>query len=77
MFHNISTYLINNIRPFAKYASGGSEINCRCPYCGDSIDQRKGHLYIKNVPGHVFQFYCQKCNTSGYIKLFSAGLTIL
>ena len=42
-------FLLNNIKPFAKSASGGKVINCRCFYCPDSKDQRKGHFYI-SVP---------------------------
>ena len=39
-------YLLTHIKPWAKPASGGRVINCRCPYCADSKDPRKGHFYI-------------------------------
>lgn len=62
-------YLLQNIRPWAKEASGGREINCRCFYCADSNNRKSGHMYIK-VPqsqNDVSTFYCQKCKTTGIV----------
>lgn len=42
-----------------------SELTTRCPYCGDSEDQSHAHLYIQTVS--PFSFYCQRCNTKGYL----------
>lgn len=63
------TYLLQNIQPWAKEASGGREINCRCFYCPDSKDRRKGHMYIKipQTSNDVSTFYCQKCKTAGVV----------
>lgn len=72
-------FLINNIKPFAKSASGGKVINCRCFYCPDSKDQRKGHFYI-SVPNDdktPSLFYCQKCHSKGIVtsgKLIEWGV---
>lgn len=71
---NISEYknfLLQNIQPWAKEASGGREINCRCFYCPDSKTRSKGHMYIK-IPqseNDISTFYCQKCKTTGIVKL--------
>lgn len=59
-------FLINNI-PGARYASGERVILMRCPFCGDSDDPRKAHLYILLNTGsdyNVITCYCQKCKTS-------------
>ena len=55
--------------PSARYASGGSEILCRCFYCPDSSDMTSAHFYIKIPKSNkeVSKFYCHKCNTSGYV----------
>lgn len=62
-------FLLQNIQPWAKEASGGREINCRCFYCPDSKTKSKGHMYIK-IPqseNDVSTFYCQKCKTTGIV----------
>lgn len=63
-------FLKSSIIPFAKDASGKTEINCRCFYCADSKDIRKGHFYINcdfsdDKPPW---FYCQKCHTTGVVS---------
>lgn len=62
-------HLLQNIKPWAKEASGGKEINCRCFYCSDSKTYSKGHMYIKipQTENDVSTFYCQKCKTSGIV----------
>lgn len=50
-----------------KLNSAGTEINIRCPYCGDSIkDPYKGHLYISTKPPYFY--YCQRCNSTGRVN---------
>lgn len=62
-------FLLRNIQPWAKEASGGREINCRCFYCADSKTRSKGHMYIKipRTENDVSTFYCQKCKTAGIV----------
>ena len=67
--NDYKTFLLNTIQPWAKEASGGREINCRCFYCPDSKTRSKGHMYIK-IPqseNDVSTFYCQKCKTTGIV----------
>ena len=62
-------YLLSSIKPFAKTASGGKEINCRCFYCPDSRSYNKGHFYIK-IPyskDEPSTYYCQKCHAKGIV----------
>ena len=71
-------FLTSRIKPFAKLASGRKENNCRCFYCADSSNQRKGHFYI-SVPkeDEPSYFYCQKCHTQGVVtnnKLIEWGI---
>lgn len=67
---NYKNYLLQTIKPWAKLASGGREINCRCFYCADSKNRNSGHMYIK-IPqsdNDISVFYCQKCKTTGVIN---------
>ena len=71
-------FLLSNIKPFANMAGGRKEINCRCFYCADSSNMRKGHFYI-SVPSEdePSYFYCQKCHAKGIVtndKLIEWGL---
>lgn len=71
-------FLLNNIKPFAKIVSGRKEVNCRCFYCADSSNMRKGHFYI-SVPkeDEPSYFYCQKCHSQGIVtndKLIEWGI---
>ena len=68
---NINEYrqfLLANIKPWAKPASGGKVINCRCFYCRDSDDINHGHFYI-SMPSNKkpSQYYCHKCKVSGMV----------
>ncbi|MEM3859150.1 MAG: hypothetical protein QW478_07045 [Candidatus Micrarchaeaceae archaeon] len=49
----------------------GNELIIRCPYCGDSSNPNKQHLYVKTVTDELsFPFHCFRCDTSGnLIKL--------
>ena len=43
-----------------------TELEIRCPYCGDSIKHfNKGHLYLTTSPPYLYR--CVKCETSGYV----------
>ena len=71
-------FLISHIKPFAIPVSGRKEVNCRCFYCADSSNIRKGHFYI-SVPkeDEPSYFYCQKCHTQGIVtndKLIDWGI---
>lgn len=71
-------FLTSNIKPFAIPVSGRKEVNCRCFYCADSSNQRKGHFYI-SVPkeDEPSCFYCQKCHAQGIVtndKLIEWGI---
>lgn len=50
----------------AYFNSDRSELQVRCPYCGDSIkDKTHAHLYVSMQKPH--SFYCQKCSSSGVL----------
>lgn len=56
--------MIKSINPNARPVSGNSEMLIRCPFCGDSDNQRHAHLYIK-IPKMVdeLSFYeCKRAN---------------
>lgn len=64
-----SDFLLSGIKPWAKLASGGNEVNCRCFYCQDSSNTFNGHFYI-SIPKddtEYSQFYCQKCKAKGIV----------
>ena len=65
---NYKNFLLSNI-PSAKPVAGGREINCRCMYCGDSVNKNKGHFYI-SLPkddGELSFFNCFKCPAQGIV----------
>lgn len=71
-------FLLDHIKPVARSASGGTEINCRCFYCPDSKDPTHAHMYISiprdNKPS---QYYCMKCSAHGLVtheRLLEWGL---
>lgn len=71
-------FLTSHIKPFANPVSGRKEVNCRCFYCADSSNPRKGHFYI-SVPkeDEPSYFYCQKCHCQGIVtndKLIEWGI---
>ena len=58
---------LNSRMSNAKFASGRKFINCRCPMCGDSVNPKSAHLYIR-IPwdnNSVSWYYCHKCISSG------------
>lgn len=56
-------YLKKNL-PVCKMTLNKQEFSIRCPFCGDSIkDKRSSHFYISNYKPHLF--HCFKCETSG------------
>lgn len=71
-------FLTSHIKPFAYPVAGRREVNCRCFYCADSSNMRKGHFYI-SVPkeDEPSFFYCQKCRSHGIVtndKLMEWGI---
>lgn len=71
-------FLTSHIKPFAHPVAGRKEVNCRCFYCADSSNMRKGHFYI-SVPkeDEPSYFYCQKCHAQGIVtndKLIEWGI---
>ena len=61
--------MIRTIRPELRVASGGREINIRCPFCGDSKNLRHAHFYI-SVPqtqDELSFYHCKLCSTHGII----------
>lgn len=71
-------YLISHIKPFARSASGGRVITCRCFYCPDSDTPSHSHFYISIPDGKSPSlFYCQKCHAKGMVtpsKLLEWGI---
>lgn len=74
MYNLTGQNFINRMRSFypnLKVASGGSEVVCRCPYCGDSKDPKHAHLYI-SVPQNeeeISQYHCKKCPAHGVVDV--------
>lgn len=74
MYNLTGQNFINRIRSFypnLKVASGGSEVVCRCPFCGDSKDPKHAHLYI-SVPQSeedLSQYHCKKCPAHGVVDV--------
>ncbi|MDD3121970.1 MAG: hypothetical protein PHC62_00475 [Candidatus Izemoplasmatales bacterium] len=72
-------YLKDNLKPWARDAGGYKEILTRCPYCPDSKDPNKGHMYISVPFDEKLSFFnCAKCNTHGVLtptKLIEWGIT--
>lgn len=48
---------------------GSGELRTRCPFCGDSTNLQKGHLYIKIDPDtdDGICYNCFKCPAGGYM----------
>ena len=46
------------------------EYRTRCPYCGDSLNENTGHLYIRIDPDDNLPivFHCFKCEESGVLR---------
>lgn len=63
----IREFLLNNI-PNSKLSSGNKEIQTRCIFCGDSMDIKSKHLYIR-IPTktEIGLYNCFKCNESGIV----------
>lgn len=54
----------------AHFASGKRQINCRCPDCGDSINQQSAHMYIRVPRPEELKpslYYCHKCGYRGLL----------
>lgn len=72
MFNYVGDKFISMVKSFyptAKSASGGREVQVRCPFCGDSRDPRHGHFYI-SVPrsqDELSFYHCKKCPNHGIL----------
>lgn len=46
------------------------EYRTRCPFCGDSVNERTGHLYMRINPDDNFPivYHCFKCEEKGVLK---------
>ncbi len=53
-----------------KSATNGQWL-ARCPFCGDSSNERHGHLYLKPATG---EYRCHKCGDGGFTIGFYAKL---
>ena len=60
----------DSIPGICKPASGGKEIVCRCPYCGDSKNLKHAHLYISvpMSPEDLPMYHCKKCPAHGVLS---------
>jgi hypothetical protein len=69
---DLKSLLISSIKKHIKpsYFNGAkTELSIRCPYCGDSIKStRSAHLYIELNNDVCFNYYCQRCNTTGIVN---------
>ena len=65
-FINMIKSSIQNARDVA----GGTEILTRCPYCGDSMNQRNAHFYISvpSNPDEISFYDCKKCSAQGILN---------
>lgn len=74
MYNLTGQNFINRIRSFypnLKVASGGSEVVCRCPFCGDSKDLKHAHLYL-SVPQNEEElsfYHCKRCPAHGVVDI--------
>lgn len=74
MYNLTGQNFINRIRSFypnLKVASGGSEVVCRCPFCGDSKDLKHAHLYL-SVPQNeedLSMYHCKRCPAHGVVDI--------
>ena len=62
--------MIKSSIPNARDVAGQTEILTRCPFCGDSTNQRNAHFYI-SVPSNEDEvsFYdCKKCPAHGILN---------
>ena len=66
LIDELQKYLLSEKR-VAYFNSNKGELTVRCPYCGDSVkNSNHGHMYISvEAP---FSFYCQRCETKGYLN---------
>lgn len=74
MYDLISQNFINRFKlfyPNIKTASGGTELVCRCPFCGDSKDPNHAHLYISvpNSEEDLSFYHCKKCPSHGVVDI--------
>lgn len=54
-----------NLQSLTFIRQAGDEKIYRCPFCGDSQNPSKGHLYVNLQKG---VYYCHKCHKGGTVK---------
>lgn len=63
--------LIENIRNATSYYRQvtDEEHLTRCPFCGDSINPNKGHMYMHIILDDMspIQYHCARCGEGGYL----------
>jgi hypothetical protein len=66
VIHELYTTL-KNLGRTVYFNTGKTELNTRCPYCGDSIkDKTHAHLYIEVKEPH--RYFCQRCDSRGILN---------
>lgn len=67
----IKLQLIANIRNATSYYRQVTDVEhlTRCPFCGDSVNPNKGHMYMHIVLDDTspIQYHCARCGEGGYL----------
>ena len=61
--------MIRSIYPNLKTGSGNTEIIIRCPFCGDSRNQRHAHFYmsVPQTQEEISLYHCKLCSNHGIV----------
>ena len=65
-FNLYREFLLNNL-PFAKVASGRSEVICKCMYCPDNGSHHHMYISIPKNQGEPSKYNCFKCGSKGWV----------
>lgn len=65
-FNAYRDFLLQNM-PFAKPASGRSEVVCKCMYCPDNGDHYHMYISIPKTEGEPSKYNCFKCGAKGWV----------
>ena len=65
-FNLYREFLLNNL-PFAKPASGKSEVVCKCMYCPDNGSHYHMYISIPKNQGEPSKYNCFKCGAKGWV----------
>lgn len=67
----IKLNLISSIRNATSYYRQVTDVEhlTRCPFCGDSLNPNKGHMYMHIVLDDTspIQYHCARCGEGGYL----------